>query len=97
MAQETMGDVAALEQRLRDRFPMAMFEVIQLTSGAFMLDMRIGRRFFVVAFSPTHGFGVDEVHEGDAIDSSYRYSANGIDDVVRQLADLVEQGALRDS
>jgi hypothetical protein len=84
--------VASLEQKLRGQFPTAVLDVTWFASSAFMVDVRLGSRLFVVAFSPTTGFGVDEVQESDDIDTSFRYSAANVDEVISKLTNLVGKG-----
>jgi hypothetical protein len=45
--------------------PTSVTEVNVLPSGVVMLDIHVGERLFVVCFIPKHGFGVDEIQEGD--------------------------------
>ena len=48
-------------------------EVTTFPSGAVMLDVRRGDHLYVLAYSPSTGFGVDEVLDGDGIGTSYRF------------------------
>lgn len=53
-------------------------ELATFPSGAMMLDVRYRGRLFVLAYSPTAGFGVDEVEEEVVgLGTSYRH---GFDD-----------------
>jgi hypothetical protein len=84
--------VDALERAMRQRFPGAGLDVERFASGAAMIDMRLGPRFFVVAFSPRHGtFGIDEVCEGEdeGLSTHYRHGADSVDGVIARLTELV--------
>jgi hypothetical protein len=53
--------------------PTAVTEVNVLPSAVVMLDIHLSERLFVVCFIPNHGFGVDEIQEGDGIGNWYRF------------------------
>jgi hypothetical protein len=53
---DLQGHVASLSGNMQT-------ELATFPSGAAMLDVRYRGRLFVLAYSPTDGFGVDEVEE----------------------------------
>lgn len=69
--------------------PNAIVEIEILPSAA-MLDVHCNGRLFVLAYSPSMGFGVDEFEEEViGLGSSYRYSFETIDAARDKLLELV--------
>lgn len=81
-------------EQIRDavlkKYPSATVDVESFPSGAEMVDVRWSDRLFVCAFSPTHGFGIDEVHENEGLDSSYRHAARDGEEALAKLFELME-------
>jgi lactoylglutathione lyase len=48
-------------------------ELTTFPSGSAMLDVRRDGRAFVMAYTPEHGYGVDELHKDDGFTSGYRF------------------------
>lgn len=68
-------------------------ELTEFTSGGAMLDVRNGKgRLFVMAYTPTHGYGVDEVREDEGFLPGYQYSFTEFDDAADQLQRLIMNG-----
>jgi lactoylglutathione lyase len=63
-------------------------ELTTFPSGSAMLDVRRAGRAFVMAYTPTHGFGVDEVHAGDGFLTGYRFVFADFEAAARQLRTL---------
>ncbi len=85
-----MTNVSITEMKhLRDSLaadPMGIeTELTTFPSGSAMLDVRHGGRAFVMAYSPNHGFGVDELHPDDGFGVGYRYTFERFDTAVQQL------------
>ncbi len=60
-------------------------ELTTFPSGSAMLDVRRGGRAFVMAYSPNHGFGVDELHPDDGFGVGYKYTYEQFDRAAQQL------------
>jgi hypothetical protein len=59
--------------------------------GGIYLDVRLGNRFFVLMYSPTHQmFCVDEVTDA-AFDSGYRFGYPDFESAKAKLLDLLEE------
>ena len=55
------------------RCPAAFtIELVTFPSGAAMLDVRYRERLFVMVYSPSSGFGVDEVRTHEGLGIGYR-------------------------
>jgi hypothetical protein len=80
----------SLVDALCQRYPFASVAVDRLPSGAFMLDVRLGKRFFVLSYAPQHGFGVGEVVEGDAFDTGAQTRSTSIEQATRDLMSLLD-------
>jgi lactoylglutathione lyase len=63
-------------------------ELTTFPSGSAMLDVRRGGRAFVMAYTPKHGFGVDELHADDGFTTGYRYVFEAFEPAARQLRAL---------
>lgn len=59
-------------------------------SGGAMLDVRRGDgRVFVLAFTPEHGFAVDELHSDDGFVAAYKYCTPDFESAAQRLCELV--------
>jgi predicted enzyme related to lactoylglutathione lyase len=57
-------------------------------SGSAMLDVRRGGRAFVMAYTPRHGFGVDELHPDEGFVTGYRFVFADFEPAAQQLRAL---------
>ena len=57
-------------------------------SGSAMLDVCRSGRAFVMAYTPEHGFGVDELHHDDGFVTGYRFVFKDFEPAARQLQTL---------
>ncbi len=64
-------------------------QVTVFPSGGAMLDVRRHGRGFVMAYSPTHGFGVDEISPNDGFVTGYRFACQNFESAAEQLRQLV--------
>lgn len=64
-------------------------KVTAFPSGAVMLDVRRNGRGFVMAYSTTHGFGVDEILPDDGFVTGYRFASPDFDSAAEELKQLV--------
>ena len=67
----------------------ANVELTVFPSGAAMLHVVRSKRLFVLNFSPTRRFGVDEVHEDDGFLISYRFTSDDFEPAAAELRDIV--------
>ena len=63
-------------------------ELTTFPSGSAMLDVRRAGRAFVMAYMPSHGFGVDELHTDDGFVTGYRFVFEDFEPAARQLRAL---------
>jgi catechol 2,3-dioxygenase-like lactoylglutathione lyase family enzyme len=61
-------------------------------SGGVMLDVRRAGRAFVMAYTPAHGFGVDELGADDGFTTGYRHVFQDFEPAARQLRALAVNG-----
>jgi hypothetical protein len=54
-------------------------DLASFPSGAIMLDVFCKDRFFVLVYSPSAGFGVDEVTNDDSLGTSYKFHLPTLD------------------
>ncbi|MEH1937638.1 MAG: hypothetical protein V7L14_28800 [Nostoc sp.] len=66
--------ISALAKQIELSFPGAITTVEIFPSGSAMLDIHLHNKLFVMAYSPTHGFGIDEVGDEDGFDTGYRFN-----------------------
>lgn len=66
-------NIGQLAERLREAATDAVVEFTAFPSGSAMLDVRRQGRLFVMAFSPSQGFGVDEVRDGEGLHNAYQF------------------------
>lgn len=79
----------SLQESLRSVYPAAEFTLKRYPDAGWMLDVRLGERFFVVDFSPTRGFGFDEIEVDEGLDSSFSRAASDFNDLVEKLVVLM--------
>jgi lactoylglutathione lyase len=60
-------------------------ELTTFPSGSAMLDVRRAGRAFVMAYTPTDGFGVDELHPDDGLLSGYQFHFHDFEPAAQQL------------
>jgi lactoylglutathione lyase len=63
-------------------------------SGSAMLDVSRHGRAFVMAYTPRHGFGVDEIHRDDGFGNSYRFVFEDFGSAAQQLRTLLVPSTL---
>ena len=79
-------------KRLQDGLAAEPFgieaELTTFPSGSAMLDVRRAGRAFVMAYTPTHGFAVDELQPDDGFLTGYRYCYTEFEPAARKLRAL---------
>jgi hypothetical protein len=65
--------ITKVARQAEDSFPGSTTELTNFPSGAIMLDVRWHNRLFVLAYFPTHGFGVDEVGDEGGFDMAFSF------------------------
>jgi lactoylglutathione lyase len=63
-------------------------ELTTFPSGSAMLDVRRAGRAFVMAYTPSDGFGVDELQPDDGFVTGYRFVFDAFEPAARQLRAL---------
>jgi hypothetical protein len=83
--------VTDLARQIRLDVPGATTNVQVFGSGAVSLEVRIRDRLFVMDFSPSQGFGVDEVGgtAEEGFNSGYRHGTKKFDEAVEMLRSLL--------
>jgi hypothetical protein len=59
-------------------------------SGSAMLDVHREGRLYVMSFSPTNRFGVDEVLEGEGLQNSYRFGFEEFEPAAKQMWAMIK-------
>jgi predicted enzyme related to lactoylglutathione lyase len=75
---------------LKSEVPGANVEFTCFPSGGAMIDVRRSdQRAFVLAYSPSHGYAVDEVHVDDGFLNGYRFAYTDFNPAAEKLIELV--------
>lgn len=78
-------EMKRLQESLTAESPGIQTELTTFPSGGAMLDVSRGTRAFVMAYSPQHGFGVDELLPDDGFVTGYRFVSKEFEPAARQL------------
>lgn len=90
MNSELTEQMTLLAERIRSSSAGANSELTVFPSGGAMFDVRReDGRAFVLAFSPTHGFAVDELQADDGFVTSYQFTSRDFEPAARKLCELV--------
>jgi hypothetical protein len=82
--------VEQLGQELRREWPHARVQWSLFPSGAAMLDVFCGERWFQLAYFPSYRlFGVDETREEDSFSNYYRFTSPDFGAAAAELRRLV--------
>ncbi len=84
-----LDQISDLFEQIKRDFPHSPTELETFASGAAMLDVRLGDRLFVFAYSPESGFGIDEVLEDEGFDYGYRFLSKDFNSAVEELYRLL--------
>jgi hypothetical protein len=68
--------------------PLVEAQLTLFPAGGAMLDVRRNGRAFVMAYSPAHGFGVDELYPGEGLSNHYRFTSTDFDSAAKRLREL---------
>ena len=85
------NEIQALRDRVSAAFPSAETDLEVFPSSAVMLDVRLKKRLFVLAYYPGRGFGVDEVLENEGFNTGYRFVSEDIRLAEQELLRLLRQ------
>ena len=88
---ETLNAIAQLAAELRTRNADLHTQVTSFSSGSAMLDVKRNGHGWVLAYSPSHGFGVDKVESTDGIDTHFNFVAKDFHTAARRLVELTAQ------
>lgn len=80
----------SLGSRIVEETAGADFELSEFASSSVMLDVRLGRRTFVMAYFPQTGFGVDELGPDDGFLIGYRHVFSDFAPAATRLRELVQ-------
>lgn len=80
--------LAALAARIESELPGADVDVAIFPSGGAMIDVRRDGRLYVLSYSPSRGYGVDEVRDGEGFQLAYRYAYDAFEPAADKLAEL---------
>jgi hypothetical protein len=81
--------IAALAREIEQTIPGVTVDFTAFPSGAAMLDVRRGGHLYVLSYSPTLHFGVDEVFDGEGFLTGYRFACEEFEPAAAQLCKLV--------
>jgi hypothetical protein len=85
--------IRGLAEQIRASASDAEVEFTAFPSGSAMIDVRRGGRLFVLAYSPTRGFGVDEVRDGEGFLLGYAFTSDSLAPAAERLRQLVAGAA----
>jgi lactoylglutathione lyase len=86
----TVNQMAELAEAIEREVAGSKAELTGFPGGGAMLDVRrVDNRSFVMAFTPSHGFGVDEVREDDGFVTGYRFAFSEFAPAADQLRELL--------
>lgn len=71
----TANSIKNLADQIRATFPGATTDVEDFPSGAAVLDVRWRGRALVLVFTPSGGFGVDELGSEEGFETGYAFSS----------------------
>jgi lactoylglutathione lyase len=63
-------------------------QVTSFPSGSVMLDVNRDGRAWVMAYSPAHGFGVDQLHSDDGFTTGFQFVCDQFEAAARRLSEL---------
>jgi hypothetical protein len=81
--------LSALADEIRSSVRGADVEFTVYPSGSAMLDVRLSGRLYVLEYSPTRGFGVDEVQDGEGFTLGYRFASGDVEAAADELSNLL--------
>jgi hypothetical protein len=81
--------LSSLADEIRNSVSGADVELTEFPSGSAMLDVRISGRLYVLEYSPTRGFGVDEVQDGEGFTLGYRFASGDVQAAAEELSNLL--------
>jgi hypothetical protein len=82
--------ISALAKQIELSFPGAITTLEIFPSCCVMLDIHLNNKLFVMAYSPTHGFGIDEVGEEDGFGIGYRFNTRDFYVAIEELNKLIK-------
>ncbi len=91
-----MGRIRALADQIRTAAADAEVDITAFPSGSVTIDVRRGGRLFVLSYSPTHHFGVDEVRDGEGFQIGYRFTSETLEPAAARLEELVANAIVHD-
>jgi hypothetical protein len=81
--------IRELADQIRASVVDAEVDFTSFPSGSAAIDVRRGGRLFVLSYSPTHHFGVDEVVDGEGFQVGYRFTSEAFEPAAARLQELV--------
>lgn len=81
--------LSSLADEIRRSVSGADVEFTAFPSGGAMLDVRFTGRLYVLEYSPTRGFGVDEVQDGEGFTLGYRFTSGDVESAAEELSNLL--------
>lgn len=89
MNESPIAAMNELANRLAAGFAGVLAHVTSFPSGGAMLDVSRAGRAWVMAYSPTHGFGVDELGSTEGLMTEFRFVSSHFEPVARRLCELI--------
>ncbi len=84
-----LQQIRVLRDEIERTYPGAEAHIEGFASGAATLDVRWRTRVFVLAYSPSRGFGVDELQEGEGFETGYRFASPDFEGAAAELHRLL--------
>ncbi|MEH2409554.1 hypothetical protein [Nostoc sp.] len=85
-----LENISALAKQIELSFPGAIITLESFPSCSAMLDIHLHNKLFVMVYSPTHGFGIDEVREEDGFGTGYRFNTKDFYVPTEELNKLIK-------
>ncbi|MBD2297655.1 hypothetical protein H6G80_06980 [Nostoc sp. FACHB-87] len=85
-----LDKISVLAKQIKLSFPGAITTLEIFSSCSAMLDIRLNNKLFVLDYSPTNGFGIDEVREEDAFNTGYRFNTKDFYIATEELNKLIK-------
>jgi hypothetical protein len=89
----TIDRLTGLAGEIRTSVTGADVDFTVFPSGSAMLYVRLAGRLYVLEYSPTRGFGVDEVRDGEGFTLAYRFTSQDVEAAADELNSLLSAAA----
>ncbi len=78
-------------EEVRLKRPSAVVELVSYDGGGVIVDVHVNGRLFVLAYSPSGGFGVDEVSNNEGLGAGYKHVVADIDSAIALMWSMLDE------